>query len=84
MITAKLSAYAPEEVNTFLHVVNTAQQELYSTIGCEKEKCQYCECRHLCSDLRELLVYLTDEIIEYYPHVKSHAKFSKNKENQNV
>lgn len=77
MITAKLSAYTPEEVDVFLDVVNTSQADLQSIVDCEKEKCQYCKCRHLCSDLKELTIYLTDEVIDNYPHVKSHAKFFK-------
>ena len=77
MITAKLSSFTPEEVDEFLEIVAKSQTNLYEKVDCENQVCQYCKWRHLCADLHELSIYLSDEIMENYPHVKSSARYLK-------
>ena len=70
MITAKLSSFTPDEVDEFLEIVNKSQANLYEIVDCQTRPCKYCKYRHLCSDLNELSIYLSDEILDNYPHVK--------------
>ena len=77
MITAKLASFSPEEVDEFLEIVAKAQTNLYEKVDCKNQVCQYCKCRHLCADLHELSIYLSDEALDNYPHVKTSTKYSK-------
>ena len=77
MITAKLASFSPEEVDEFLEIVTKSQANLYEIVGCQAQPCKYCKYRHLCSDLNELSIYLSDEILDNYPHVKPSNRNSK-------
>lgn len=77
MITAKLASFSPEEVDEFLELIVKAQSNLYEEVDCQTRPCKYCKYRHLCSDLNELSIYLSDEVLDNYPHVKTSTRFSK-------
>lgn len=77
MITAKLSSFSPEEVDEFLAIVNKAQAKVFEKVYCKTQICASCKYRHLCSDLHELSIYLSDEKNDGYPHVKSKTQYSK-------
>ena len=72
MLTAKLFAYSPKEVDK-LHELLT--RIIHNPIGnhCEEicSNCEKCEIKHVCTDICALRDFISDEKILGYPHTRN-------------
>lgn len=78
MLTAKLSAYSPEEVDLLIEVIKPTIVAIsnHSNSNCHicYDGCNSCKAKHVCYDICEMYDYLTLEANSGYPHCKKVSK----------
>ena len=72
MITLKLSAYTPGEVDIMYSTICRTVNDLmhFNRPLCERNGCNVCKHKRVCDDMGCLARFLKNEMISGYPHCK--------------